>query len=76
MTEARHKIWTKKVASSVGGSPKLKTLPPTDDACKQNVARAHLQVAIWRQDLVPDLQRWIPADTDGVKRKGIILCGQ
>ena len=54
MTEARHKTWSKKVASSVGGSPKLKTLPPTDDACKQNVARAHLQVAIWRQALEPD----------------------
>ena len=48
MTDARHKVWSSKVKRSIAGAPKLQSLPPTDEAFRENVARAHLQVAIWR----------------------------
>lgn len=48
MTEARQKVWSRKVFRTIGGAPKLETLPPTTEAFNENVARAHLQVAIWR----------------------------
>lgn len=51
MTEARHKIWVSKVSRSTASAPKLQTLPPTTEAFKENVARAHLQVAIWKNAL-------------------------
>ena len=54
MTEARQKVWTLKVGQSIAGVPKLVTLPPTNEAFGENVARAHLQVAtvrIWKQAL-------------------------
>jgi len=51
LTEARQKMWVSKVGRSVAGAPKLATLPPTNEAFKENVARAHLQVAVWRNAL-------------------------
>lgn len=54
MTEARQKIWSTKVSRSIAGAPKLQSLPPTNEAFRENVARAHLQVAIWRQALQSD----------------------
>lgn len=51
MTEARQRMWRSKVGRSMAGAPKLATLPPTDEAFAGNVARAHLQVAIWRHAL-------------------------
>ena len=54
MTEARLKVWTSKVGRSIAGAPKLATLPPTNGAFGENVARAHLQVAIWRHALDSD----------------------
>ena len=47
-TEARQKVWAGKVAKSIVGPPKLQTLPPTTEAMQENVASAHLHVAIWR----------------------------
>ena len=32
----------------------LASLPPTNEAFNENVARAHLQVAVWRNALQPD----------------------
>lgn len=54
MTEARLKVWTSKVGRSIAGAPKLATLPPTNEAFGENVARAHLQVVIWRHALDPE----------------------
>ncbi|KAJ4918215.1 hypothetical protein JOQ06_000075 [Pogonophryne albipinna] len=54
MTEARQKIWSTKVSRSIGGAPKLQTLPPTNETFRENVARGHLQVAIWRQAIQPN----------------------
>ncbi len=51
MTEARQKIWAPKVAQSTACAPKLSSLPPTNEAFRENVARAHLQVAIWQHSL-------------------------
>ena len=59
MTSARLKVWSAKVSRSIGGAPKLQTLPPTDEAFSENVARAHLQVAIWREAMAPN-----PPDMD------------
>ena len=39
---------------SVTGASKLASLPPTNEAFQGNVARAHLQVAIWRKALQSD----------------------
>ena len=51
LTDARQKIWSRKVSLSIGAAPKLQSLPPTNEAFTENVARAHLQVAIWKQAL-------------------------
>ena len=54
LTGARQKMWANKVGQSVAGAPKLASLPPTNEAFNENVARAHLQVAVWRKALQPD----------------------
>ena len=51
LTESRQKIWSRKVSRSIGSAPKLQSLPPTNEAFTENVARAHLQVRIWKQKL-------------------------
>ena len=48
LTDARQKIWSRKVSQSIGTAPKLQSLPPTNEAFAENVARAHLQVAKWK----------------------------
>jgi len=48
MTEARQKVWSSRLTRSIGGSPKLQTLPPTTEAANENIARAHFQVATWQ----------------------------
>jgi hypothetical protein len=53
LTEACQKVWASKVDRSVSGVPKLASLPPTDQAFNENVARAHLQIAFWRNALQP-----------------------
>ena len=54
MTEARQQMWFSKVSRSMASAPKLCSLPPTSEAFEQNVARAHLQVAIWLHALDPN----------------------
>ena len=54
MTEARQQMWFSKVSRSKASAPKLCSLPPTSEAFEQNVARAHLQVAIWLHALDPN----------------------
>ena len=44
MTEARIKVWRKKIAS---GPVKLRDIPPTNESAGENIKRAHLQVAHW-----------------------------
>ena len=51
LTESRQKIWSRKVSRSIGAAPMLQSLPPKNEAFTESVARAHLQVAIWKQAL-------------------------
>ena len=51
---ARQKMWAKKVGQCMAAAPKLASLPPTNEAFNENVGRAHLQVAVWRNALQPD----------------------
>ena len=53
LTEARQRTWTKKIAQRRASAPQLSSLPPTDEALRQNILRAQLQVAIWRHALDP-----------------------
>ena len=55
LSEARQKIWSRKFSCSIGAAPKLQSLPPTNEAFAENVARAHLQVAIWKHAIQFDL---------------------
>ena len=49
ITEARQKLLSGKVARCIGSAPELASLPPTNEAFKLNVARAHYQISTWRQ---------------------------
>ena len=62
MTEARQKMWAKKVSRSVASAPKLSLLPPTTESFAQNAPRAHLQVAVWRNALEPNPPQMEPKD--------------
>ena len=53
--ETRYNLWMIKVIKNIGNAPKLQSLPPKDEVLRQNVARAHFQVAIWRNSLEPNL---------------------
>ena len=54
MTDAHHKVWAHKESQTLAWAPKLESSPPTDEAFRENVARAHLQVAIWRHAIDPN----------------------
>ena len=54
LTGARQKMWTNEMGQNVAGAPNLASLPPTNEAFNENVARAHLQVAVWMNALQPD----------------------
>ena len=62
MTEARQKMWAKKVSQSVASAPKLSSLPTTTESFAQNAARAHLQVAVWKNALEPNPPQMEPRD--------------
>ena len=48
MSEARISSWNEKMGNKDSpGPPKLCTLPPTNESFRENVLRAHLQVAKW-----------------------------
>ena len=54
LTGERQKMWANKVYQSVAGAPKLTSLPSTNETFNENVARAHFQLAVWRNALPPD----------------------
>ena len=62
MTEAKWKLWAKKVSQSVASAPKLSSLPPTTESFAQNAACAHLLVAVWRNALEPNPPQMEPGD--------------
>ena len=57
LTEARQRIWSCEGAKNQATAPKLATLPPTTEAFRQNVLRAHLQATIWR-----NCNNWEPSN--------------
>ena len=59
-----------KISCSLGGAPKLQTLPPTNEAFRVNVAHAHLQVTIWRHALKPNPPHMDPLSFGWVKDEG------
>ena len=72
MTECRLQLWKLKTGKSGATSPKLCTLPPTNEAFSEKVKRCHLQVAIWKSPIdgsppaiVPSAYGWEP-DHQGV----------
>ncbi len=55
MTALRYLVWISKMANHrLTSAPELRVLPPTSEAFKQHVLRAHFQAAIWRSALQPD----------------------
>ena len=50
----RFRMWFSILSRSKATTLKLCSLPPTSEAFEQNVARAHLQVAIWLHALDPN----------------------
>ena len=51
LTAARKRIWKNRIVKNNSTAPKLKSLPPTDLAFQENLKRAHIQLAIWRNAL-------------------------
>ena len=52
MTDVRVKTWIKKTGRKTTAKvPKLSSLPPTSEAFRENVKRAHLQSALWKAAL-------------------------
>ena len=52
MTASRLKVWMKKTGRRVAtGMPKLCSLPPTNEAFKENVKRAHYVCCTWKMAL-------------------------
>ena len=49
MSSIKYKIWITKFVNGAATVPKIETLPPSPEAFVQNVKRAHLQTAIWKQ---------------------------
>ena len=49
MSSIRYKIWTTKFGNGAATAPKTETFPPSTEAFVENVERAHLQTAIWKQ---------------------------
>ena len=55
MSAVRFDVWSSKMANEICTSaPEVKSLPPTTDAFKQHVYRAHFQAALWRVVLDDD----------------------
>ena len=49
LSATRYEVWIGQTSKrKVTGAPKLKSLPPTSEAFKQNVRWAHFQVFVWK----------------------------
>ena len=47
MSSVRQKVWASRVGKAPSCAPKLCSLPPTSEAFRENVKRAHLQTCTW-----------------------------
>mgnify|MGYP007134113612 CR=1 FL=1 len=55
MTEACHNTWKLKVSRNTTSAPKLQTLPPTNEAFRENVSRTPTGYSLERCCEPPDL---------------------
>ena len=62
LNEARVNTWNKKTCRKTLEPPKLCSLPPTDNAFRENALRAHLAAAIMREAVNPDPPALTPTD--------------
>ena len=51
MSDVRVEVWSRKICKNITSAPELKSLPPTSEAFRENVNRAHIQAAIWKSCL-------------------------
>ena len=54
MSDVRVEVWSRKIGKNITSAPELKSIPPTSEAFRENVKRAHIQAAIWKSCLQPD----------------------
>ena len=47
---------------NITAAPALKTIPPTTEAFRENVLRAHVQTAVWKSAPLPDPPSFEPTD--------------
>ena len=64
-------MWAQKTAKAGMAPPKLATLPPTTEAFRENVLRAHITVVNWMKaienepsELLPTEHGWVKDDTN------------
>ena len=62
LTDARRHVWSEKVSKARASAPAIASLPPTDEAFKQNVLRAHFQLSVWLNALQRDPLPLQPTD--------------
>ena len=63
LSEARINVWSKKIGKkNITAAPPLKTLPPTTEAFRENVLRAHVQISVWRSAMLPEPPSFDPTD--------------
>ena len=55
MSQLRVDLWSKKMGKkNITAAPHLKSLPPSSEAFRENVLRAHVQIAVWKSAACPD----------------------
>ena len=70
LSEIRVEMWSKKMGKkNITAAPELKTVPPTSEAFKENVLRAHFQVAVWKSAPEQDPPSLDPQNMDGYVMK-------
>ena len=74
-SENRKTIWKRKPVSAKKWArpPALKSLPPTDEALKENIKRAHLTVALWKNCEPGSLPPMSPCDYGWEKIENVLF---
>lgn len=63
LSQIRVDLWSKKMGKkNITAAPPLKSIPPTREAFRENVLRAHLQIAIWKSACLPDPPSFEPSE--------------
>ena len=63
MSAVHHDVWTSKLTKpNITSAPKLKCLPPTQEAFIEHVRRSHYQTAVWKAALSTDPPKLDPLE--------------